>query len=136
MRRCWRGRSIAASTKCVSARNVYAHVPRSVVRIAFPLFAARAARTSHRSRGAAMPARRSSSTSRLPLLIALAIIRILVYGLRRVFPSQAWLPASEVAIGTTIWGLAILYFLGVLPEMAAAARRGRASRSASRRYRC
>ena len=56
----------------------------------------------------------------IPVLIALAVIRLIAYGLRRLFPAQAWLPASEVAIGTTIWGLAILYFLGVLPEMAAA----------------
>src|SRR6476469_9034164 len=56
----------------------------------------------------------------IPELIALAVIRLIAYGLRRLFPAQAWLPASEVAIGTTIWGLAILYFLGVLPEMAAA----------------
>jgi small-conductance mechanosensitive channel len=40
--------------------------------------------------------------------------------LRRLFPSQAWLPAWEVAIGTTIWGLALLYFVGVLPEIAIA----------------
>ena len=52
-----------------------------------------------------------------PILIALAVIRMIAYGLRRLFPKQAWLPASEVAIGTAIWGLAILYFLGVLPEM-------------------
>jgi small-conductance mechanosensitive channel len=53
----------------------------------------------------------------IPILIALAIIRMLAYALHRLFPSQTWLPASEVAIGTTIWGFAILYFLGVLPEI-------------------
>src|SRR5207249_9528586 len=55
-----------------------------------------------------------------PILLALAAIRMLAYALRRLFPSQAWLPAWELAIGTTIWGLAILYFLGVLPELASA----------------
>ena len=55
-----------------------------------------------------------------PMLIALAVIRIIGYGLRRLFPAQGWLPASEVWISTAIWGLALLYFLGVLPEMAAA----------------
>ena len=100
-------------------RNVYAHVPRSVVRIAFPLFAVALTYV------ASFAWRRYAGATfflniATPILIALAIIRILVYGLRRVFPSQAWLPASEVAIGTTIWGLAILYFLGVLPEMAVA----------------
>jgi small-conductance mechanosensitive channel len=53
----------------------------------------------------------------IPILVALAIIRMLAYALHRLFPSQTWLPASEVAIGMTIWGLAILYFLGVLPEI-------------------
>src|SRR6476469_7609895 len=52
-----------------------------------------------------------------PILIALAVIRMLAYALHRLFPAQTWLPASEVAIGTAIWGLAILYFLGVLPEI-------------------
>jgi small-conductance mechanosensitive channel len=56
----------------------------------------------------------------MPILIALAVIRVLAYGLRRLFPTQAWLPAWELVIGTAIWGLAILYFLGVLPEIASA----------------
>jgi small-conductance mechanosensitive channel len=55
-----------------------------------------------------------------PVLLALVAIRMVAYGLRRLFPAQAWLPAWELAIGTTIWGLAILYFLGVLPELASA----------------
>jgi small-conductance mechanosensitive channel len=56
----------------------------------------------------------------VPILVALVVIRMLAYALHRLFPAQTWLPASEVAIGTTIWGLAILYFLGVLPEIHAA----------------
>ena len=55
----------------------------------------------------------------MPILIALAIVRMLAYLLHRLFPAQTWLPASELAIGTAIWGLAILYFLGVLPEIGA-----------------
>jgi len=100
-------------------RHVYAHVPRSVVRIAFPLLAVALTYVASFAwrRYVGAPFFLNIAT---PILIALAIIRILVYGLRRLFPSQAWLPASEVAIGTTIWALAILYFLGVLPEMAAA----------------
>jgi small-conductance mechanosensitive channel len=54
-----------------------------------------------------------------PILIALAVIRMLAYALHRLFPAQTWLPASELAIGTAIWGLAILYFLGVLPGIRA-----------------
>ena len=53
----------------------------------------------------------------MPILVALAVIRMLAYALRRLFPSQTWLPAFEIAIGTTIWGFAVLYFLGVLPEI-------------------
>lgn len=55
-----------------------------------------------------------------PILVALVVIRLIAYGLRRLFPSHAWLPASEKAVGTAVWTLAILYFLGVLPEIGAA----------------
>jgi small-conductance mechanosensitive channel len=55
----------------------------------------------------------------LPLTVALALIRILVYGLHGLFGTPAWLPASERMIAFTIWGLVLLYFTGVLPELAA-----------------
>lgn len=51
----------------------------------------------------------------IPLLIALAVIRMLVYMMRRLFADSAWLKASERAISFSIWGIAILYFVGVLP---------------------
>lgn len=54
----------------------------------------------------------------IPLLVALAAIRMLVYGMRRLFADQAWLKTSERAIAFTIWALAILWFIGVLPELA------------------
>jgi small-conductance mechanosensitive channel len=54
----------------------------------------------------------------IPLVIALALIRMLVYAMRRLFADQAWLGASERAIGLSIWGLVILYFFGVLPDVA------------------
>jgi len=53
----------------------------------------------------------------MPLLIALAVIRMLVYGMRRLFAAQAWLNTSERAISFSIWTLVVLYFLGVLPEI-------------------
>ena len=53
----------------------------------------------------------------LPLLVALTVIRSIGYGLRRLFPKQAWLSVTEFAVGTTIWTLAALHFLGVLPEI-------------------
>ena len=56
----------------------------------------------------------------IPILIALAVIRLVAYGLRRLFPAQAWLRTGEVAISTTVWVLAALYFVGVLSEITAA----------------
>jgi len=53
----------------------------------------------------------------MPLLIALAVIRMLVYGVRRLFAAQAWLKTSERAISFSIWTLVVLYFIGVLPEI-------------------
>ena len=53
-----------------------------------------------------------------PLLIALATIRMLVYGLRRMFKTQSWLPTSERAIALAIFALVVLYFLGLFPEIA------------------
>jgi small-conductance mechanosensitive channel len=53
----------------------------------------------------------------LPLTVALAIIRIIVYALRGVFGSATWLAASERVISFTIWGLALLYFTGVTPQI-------------------
>jgi small-conductance mechanosensitive channel len=53
----------------------------------------------------------------LPLTIALAAIRIIVYALKGLFGTSSWLPASERVIAFGIWGLALLYFTGVLPEL-------------------
>jgi small-conductance mechanosensitive channel len=54
----------------------------------------------------------------LPLVVALAVIRMLVYALRGVFSQASWLGSSERAISFTVWGLVVLYFVGVLPEIA------------------
>jgi len=103
----------------VRTRRIHTRLTESVVRIAFPLIAVALtyAAVFAWQRYVGPP---FFLTIAVPILIALAVIRLLVYGLRRLFPSQAWLPAWEVAISTTIWGLALLHFLGVLPEMAAA----------------
>jgi small-conductance mechanosensitive channel len=53
----------------------------------------------------------------IPLLMALAAIRILLYGVRRLFTNHTWLKTSERAIGFTIWGMVVLWFTGVLPEI-------------------
>lgn len=55
----------------------------------------------------------------MPFLLALAAIRMAMYAMRKLFASQAWLKTGERAIAFTIWGVAILYFTGVLPDLAA-----------------
>ena len=101
------------------ARGDSARLPGSFVRIAFPLIGLGLVyvATALWRRHAGPPFFLTIAT---PLLIALAAIRMLIYVLRRLFPAQRWLPASELAIGTTTWALVILYFVGVLPEIAAA----------------
>jgi len=54
----------------------------------------------------------------LPLVVALALIRLLVFALHGVFGGAAWLKISERAVSFTIWGLVVLYYLGVLPQIA------------------
>ncbi len=56
----------------------------------------------------------------LPLTVALAVIRLLVYALRGLFGTPPWMPVSERVISFTIWGLVLLYFTGVLPEVRSA----------------
>ncbi|HEY6613967.1 MAG TPA: mechanosensitive ion channel domain-containing protein [Vicinamibacterales bacterium] len=53
-----------------------------------------------------------------PMLIALGAIRMIVYGMRRLFHAERWLPTSERTISFTVWGLFVLYLLGLLPEIA------------------
>ena len=53
----------------------------------------------------------------LPMLVALAAIRLVVYALRGVVGGGSVLKSSERAIAFTIWGFLLLYFVGVLPEI-------------------
>ncbi len=53
----------------------------------------------------------------LPLVIALAVIRIIVYALRGIFPRASWLATSERAVSLTVWGILALYFLGVMHDV-------------------
>ena len=55
----------------------------------------------------------------LPLVVALALIRLSIYALRNIFGVQT-ASASERALSFTIWGALLLYYLGVLPEIGAA----------------
>jgi small-conductance mechanosensitive channel len=54
----------------------------------------------------------------LPLVVALAVIRLVVYALRGIFGNAAWMKASERAIAFSVWGGVLLYFVGVLPQIA------------------
>jgi small-conductance mechanosensitive channel len=56
----------------------------------------------------------------VPLVIALALIRLCVYALRTLFGVRSATSASERAVSFTIWGALLLYYVGVLPEIAAA----------------
>ncbi|HEY7944159.1 MAG TPA: mechanosensitive ion channel domain-containing protein [Casimicrobiaceae bacterium] len=55
----------------------------------------------------------------LPLVIALALIRLLIYALRNIAGVQG-VSASERALSFAIWGALLLYYVGVLPEIGAA----------------
>src|SRR6202795_4016699 len=55
----------------------------------------------------------------IPLVIALALIRLCVYAIRNVFGTRSTAPTSERAVSFTIWGALLLYYVGVLPEIAA-----------------
>ena len=51
----------------------------------------------------------------VPLLGSLALVRLAIYIVRRVFPPTAALKASERVIAYCIWSLMALYIVGVLP---------------------
>ena len=53
----------------------------------------------------------------IPLTIALALIRLLVYAMHELFGAPAWLPASERVVSFTIWAIVLLHFIGVLPGL-------------------
>jgi len=53
----------------------------------------------------------------IPLVVALAVIRALIYGLRRLFPGHDWLQPWERLIGGGVWITLALYYLGVLPDV-------------------
>jgi small-conductance mechanosensitive channel len=56
-------------------------------------------------------------TIAIPLTVALAVIRLLVYAMREVFGAPAWVPWSERVISYAIWGIMLLHFTGVLPGL-------------------
>jgi small-conductance mechanosensitive channel len=55
----------------------------------------------------------------LPLVVALALIRLLIYALRTLVGGHA-AAASERTLSFAIWAALLLYYVGVLPEVSAA----------------
>jgi len=55
----------------------------------------------------------------IPLMVALALIRLIVYAMRELFGAPAWLPFSERVVSFAIWGFVLLHFTGVLPQLRA-----------------
>jgi small-conductance mechanosensitive channel len=53
----------------------------------------------------------------VPLVVALALIRLVLYALHSVFPPGHFMPMSERAISYTIFGALILYYFGILQEI-------------------
>jgi small-conductance mechanosensitive channel len=53
----------------------------------------------------------------VPLLIALAAIRLCVYALRNLFGHDNPMPLSERTVSFTIWGALLLYYLGIAQEI-------------------
>ena len=53
----------------------------------------------------------------IPLAVALALIRLLVYVVRRLFAQASWLRSSERAIASIIWLIVALHYLGVTAEV-------------------
>lgn len=54
------------------------------------------------------------------LLLAMAVIRLVVYSLRYVFAPSLWLKTTENAIVTSVWLLVALDLVGVLPDLVTA----------------
>ncbi|HEX8012427.1 MAG TPA: mechanosensitive ion channel domain-containing protein [Casimicrobiaceae bacterium] len=53
----------------------------------------------------------------VPLAVALALIRVFVYGLHSLFGPSRWLPLSERTVSFTIWAALLLYYAGVLQQI-------------------
>lgn len=53
----------------------------------------------------------------VPLLTALAIVRLVVYALRRAFAPGGWLRASERFIAWAVWTGFAIYITGLAPEL-------------------
>lgn len=53
----------------------------------------------------------------ITLLVAMAVIRLLVYALRYIFAPGTWVRAMENAIATAVWLVLAMYLSGLLPSL-------------------
>lgn len=53
----------------------------------------------------------------IALLVAMGVIRLIVYALRQVFSPAGWLSTFELLISLTIWSAWVLHALDILPEV-------------------
>ena len=54
----------------------------------------------------------------LLLSVALAVIRMIIYTLRRLVPTASWLKGSERTVAFAVWTFVALHALGILPQLA------------------
>ncbi|MDP2247388.1 MAG: mechanosensitive ion channel [Nitrosomonadales bacterium] len=53
----------------------------------------------------------------ITLLLAMALIRLVVYALRYIFPPSGWVRAMEGVVATTVWLFLALHLSGLLPDI-------------------
>ncbi len=51
------------------------------------------------------------------LLLAMAVIRLIVYALRYIFAPSSWVRTTESAVATSIWLILVLHLSGLLPGL-------------------
>jgi small-conductance mechanosensitive channel len=108
-------RRIAATRAKRESRPPDSRLAGSLVRVIFPLTAwalVAVARIAMRKSGATF-----FLDIALPLLLALVVIRMVVYGLRRLFANATWLKTSERTLAFAVWALVVFHFVGFLPEI-------------------
>jgi small-conductance mechanosensitive channel len=51
------------------------------------------------------------------LMLAMAVVRLVVYSLRQVFAEALWLANMERSVAAVVWSLFLLHIVGILPEI-------------------
>ena len=84
-------------------------------RLAFPLTALLLVEVARALLGASHPINLLSIA--IPLLLSLAIIRMVFFVLRHTFVSSGWLVSFERGFALLVWGVVAMYIVGVLPHL-------------------